>query len=206
MKEIIGIIAVILTFVSYIAYFRDILKRKTHPHIYSWGLWGLLTILIFALQISDNAGPGAYVTLFAGLMCLTVIILSLKFGKRDITISDTVVAILSLIAIGLWLIADQPILSIILVTIADMLAFLPTVRKSWNKPHSETLSLFVTNTLRFTLVLFALDNYSILTSLWVVAWITANFLFSIMLIVRRKKLGKAKKKNSYISRSKLTST
>jgi len=188
MKEIIGIIAVVLTFLSYIPYFRDIIKHKTHPHLYTWGLWGLLTVLIFALQISDNAGPGAYVTLFAGLMCLIVILLSLKYGKRDITLSDTVVAILALLAIGLWLIADQPVLSIILVTIADMLAFIPTVRKSWDKPHSETLSLYVTNTLRFTLILFALDNYSILTALWVVAWIAANFLFSMILVIRRRQL------------------
>lgn len=190
MKETIGVIAAILTFVSYVPYLINIVRGKTHPHIYTWGLWGLLTLLIFALQISDGAGPGAYVTLFAGLMCLAVIILSLRYGKRDITLSDKVVAILSLVAIGLWLIADQPVLSIILVTIADMLAFIPTVRKSWNKPYTETLSLYITNSLRFILVLFALDNYSILTSLWVVAWIVANILFSITLIIRRRQLTK----------------
>ncbi|MES2970967.1 MAG: hypothetical protein V4702_01435 [Patescibacteria group bacterium] len=188
MKEIIGGVAVVLTFLSYIPYFKDILKGKTHPHIYSWILWGLLTIIIFALQISDNAGPGAFVTLFAGLMCLTVVILSLKYGKRDIVFSDKVVFVLTLVAIGLWLIAKQPVLSIILVTIADILAFIPTVRKSWNKPHTETLSLYVTNTLRFILILFALNTYTLLTALWVVVWIVANALFSTMLIVRRKQI------------------
>ncbi len=46
MKEIIGGIAVALTFIAYIPYYRDILKGKTRPHIYSWSLWGLLTVLI----------------------------------------------------------------------------------------------------------------------------------------------------------------
>lgn len=188
MKEVIGIVAVILTFVSYIPYFRDILKGKTHPHIYSWALWCLLTGIIFILQISDGAGPGAFISLGAGLMCTVVIALSLKYGKRDITLFDKVASFLALVAIGLWLIANQPVLSIILITIADMLAFLPTVRKSWMKPHTETLSLFVTNTFRFTLALFALDNYSILTALWPAAWVVANALFSLLLIVRRQQL------------------
>lgn len=194
MKEILGITAIVLTFVSYIPYIRDILKRKTHPHVYSWGLWGFLTLIIFALQISDNAGPGAFVTLGAGAMCLLVIILSLKYGKRDITTSDTVVLILTLIAIGFWLGAKQPITAIILITIADLLAFVPTVRKSWNKPYTETLSLYVTNTFRFILALLALEVYSLLTSLWVIAWITANALFALMLIVRRKQLSKKRNK------------
>ena len=185
-KEIIGAIAVVLTFLAYIPYYRDILKGKTRPHIYSWSLWGLLTILIVALQIKGGAGPATWVTAAAGLLCIGVVVLSLKNGKKDITTTDTITAILSLIAIAFWLIAKQPIIAIILVVIADILAFFPTVRKSWNQPHTETLSLYITNTLRFSLALLAIENYTILSSLWLIAWAVANGLFSIMLIVRRK--------------------
>lgn len=187
-KEIIGIIAVILTFIAYIPYYRDILKSKTHPHIYSWSLWGLLTILIVALQIKGGAGPATWVTAAAGLLCLGVVGLSLKEGKKDITTSDTITAILSLVAIGFWLIAKQPIISIILVVLADMLAFFPTVRKSWNQPYAETLSLYATNALRFALALLAVEHYTILSSLWIAAWAAANGAFSVMLIIRRKQM------------------
>lgn len=186
LKQIISIIAVALTFIAYIPYYRDIIKGKTHPHIYSWALWALLTVLIVALQIKGGAGAATFVTAAAGLLCIGVIILGLKYGKRDITRSDTIVAILAMIAIGFWLIADQPIISIILTIIADLLAFIPTVRKSWHKPHSETLSLYLTNTLRFSLALFAVQEYTILSALWLAVWALANALFSIMLIVRRK--------------------
>jgi uncharacterized protein with PQ loop repeat len=188
MKEILSIIAVVLTFVAYVPYYRDILKGKTHPHIYSWSLWGLLTILLVALQIQGGAGVATWVTAAAGLLCVGVVILSLKDGKKDITKSDTVVAVLSLMAIGFWLIVDQPVISIILVVIADLLAFYPTVRKSWRKPHTETLSLYVTNTLRFTLALLAVETYTVLSSLWLVAWVVANGLFSIILVVRRRQV------------------
>ena len=186
MKEFISIIAVVLTFLAYIPYYRDILTGKTRPHVYSWSLWGLLTILIVALQIKGGAGAATWVTAAAGLLCIGVVILSFRRGKKDITTWDTITAILSLIAIGFWLIAKQPIVSIVLVVIADMLAFFPTVRKSWHQPYAETLSLYVTNTLRFILALLAVKNYTILSSLWIAAWVTANGLFSVMLVIRRK--------------------
>ncbi len=185
-KQIVSVVAVALTFIAYVPYYRDIIRGKTHPHIYSWALWALLTVLIVALQIKGGAGAATFVTAAAGLLCIGVIILGLKYGKRDITRSDTIVAILALIAIGFWLIANQPVISIILTVIADLLAFIPTVRKSWHKPHTETLSLYLTNTLRFALALFAVQEYTILSSLWLAVWAIANGLFSIMLIIRRK--------------------
>src|SRR3989344_6388359 len=153
MKEIIGTIAVILTFVAYVPYYRDIIAGKTHPHIYSWSLWGILTVLLVALQIKGGAGPATWVTASAGLLCIGVVILGMKNGKKIITTSDTVVAILSLIAMCFWLIADQPVISMILVIAADGLAFIPTIRKSWLEPFTETLSLYVTNAVRFFLTL-----------------------------------------------------
>ncbi len=188
MKEAIGIIAVTLTFVAYIPYYRDILKGKTRPHIYSWSLWGLLTILLVALQIKGGAGPATWVTAAAGLLCIGVVFLSLKNGKKDITTSDTVVAVLALLAIAFWLLVDQPEVSITLVILADMLAFIPTVRKSYHHPHTETLSLYVTNALRFGLALLAVEHYTYLSSSWIVAWVIGNALLSVLLVVRRKQM------------------
>ena len=185
-KEIIGAITVALTFIAYIPYYRDILRGKTHPHIYSWSLWGLLTVLIVALQIKGGAGPAVWVTIAAGLLCLGVVILSIRRGKRDITIADTITAILSLISIVLWLLINQPVVALLFAVTADMFAFFPTVRKSWHQPYAETLSLYITNTLRFFLVLLAVEHYTILSSLWPIAWAVVNGLFSIMLIVRRR--------------------
>ena len=173
---------------AYVPYYRDILRGKTHPHIYSWALWGLLTLLIVALQVKGGAGPATLVTAAAGLLCAGVTILAFKNGKRDITHSDTVVAIMGLLAIGFWLIIKQPVISIVLVVVADLLAFVPTVRKSWHKPQSETLSLYVTNAIRFSMALLAVKEYTLLSSLWPSVWVIGNALFAIMLVLRRRVL------------------
>lgn len=191
LKSILSFIAVLLTFIAYVPYYRDIIHGKTHPHVYSWSLWCLLTILIVALQIKGGAGWAALVPAAAGLLCLGVIILGfVKRTERDITVSDTIVAALALIATGLWLVADQPETAVVLGVLADVLAFIPTVRKSWSKPYSETLSLYAANTFRFSLALLAVREYNLLSALWPATWVICNGLFVCMLVVRRKRLAK----------------
>jgi hypothetical protein len=185
-KNLIGIIAIFLTFFGYVPYIKDTIKGKTHPHIYSWFLWATISAIAFALQISHGAGIGGFVTLAAALVCYVICFFGIRSGKKDITKSDTVFLILTLIALVIWLLAKQPVLSVILLSITEMLAFIPTIRKSWNKPLTETLSSYIMNTIRFTLGIIALQNYSIITSLYPVTWLLANGLFSILLIVRRK--------------------
>ena len=189
LKNIVGIVAVFLTFIGYIPYIKDVISGKTVPHVYSWFLWGFVTLIAFALQVSAGGGIGAYVTFTAGLLCTIVFIIGFtKKGKKDITQVDTIFFILALIALGFWLIAKQPVISEILTTGVDLLGFAPTIRKSWNKPYSETLSFYLLNTIRFILAVFSLQRYTIVTALYPLAWIFGNGLFGLMLIVRRKQL------------------
>jgi len=189
LKNIVGIVAVFLTFIGYIPYIKDVISGKTVPHVYSWFLWGFVTLIAYALQVSAGGGIGAYVTFTAGLLCTIVFIIGFtKKGKKDITQVDTIFFILALIALGFWLIAKQPVISAILTTGVDLLGFAPTIRKSWNKPYSETLSFYLLNTIRFILAVFSLQRYTIVTALYPLAWIFGNGLFGLMLIVRRKQL------------------
>ena len=186
-KEIIGVIAAGLVLIGYIPYIRDVIKGTTRPHLYSWFLWGFVTSIAFALQVTHGAGAGSLVTLIAALMCIVVLILGAKRGsKKDIKKTDTVFLLVALIAVGFWLIAKQPVISIILVTTIDVLAFAPTVRKSWIDPYSETLSFYWINTFRFGLAIFALQSFSIITALYPISWCLINGLFALFLIMRRK--------------------
>jgi hypothetical protein len=187
-KTLISIIAIVLTFVGYVPYLRDTIKGKTTPHIYTWFIWGFVTAIAYGLQVSGGAGVGSWVTLAVVIVSAVIVLLSLRNGKKDIQKSDSVFLILSLAALGLWLIAKQPIVSVILTCTIDMLGFIPTIRKSWNKPYSETLFSYELNAFRHGLSILALQQYSLLTWLYPVSWTLANALFSGMLIIRRKQI------------------
>lgn len=188
-KTILGFIAIVLTFAGYIPYFKDIVKGKTKPHLYSWFLWFFVTTIIFALQYTGGAGIGSFVTLTVALMCAVVIGLSLKYGvNRDVKPVDAIFIVLAFVALGLWLIAKQPVLSTILSTAIDLFGFAPTIRKSWNHPHTETLSFYTITSLRFAITILALSQYTIVTALYPVAWLFGNGLFAIMLFIRRRQI------------------
>ncbi len=187
-KTIISLIAVASTIIGYIPYLRDVVKGKTTPHIYTWFIWGTVTIIAYALQVSSGAGVGSWVTLAVAIISFIIFAFGLKGGKKDISKSDTVFFLLSILAIFLWLVVKQPVLSILIVSITDMLGFIPTIRKSWHKPHSETLFTYELNAFRHGISLLALQQYNVVTWLYPASWAIANALFSTMLILRRKSL------------------
>jgi len=188
-KNLLGLVATFLVLVGYIPYLRDIIKGKTKPHIYSWFLWSFVTLIAFALQISGGAGSGAFVTLAAAIMCIAVIVLGFVYKARvEIVKTDTVFLVLAFIALGMWLIAKQPVLSTILTALIEMLGFAPTIRKTWNRPYSETLSFYYLNSFRFGLAVIALQRYSIITALYPAVWLIANSLFALMLNLRRRQI------------------
>ncbi|OGD60866.1 hypothetical protein A3A71_03070 [Candidatus Berkelbacteria bacterium RIFCSPLOWO2_01_FULL_50_28] len=188
MKEVIGIVAAALAFVAYGPYLRDMFRGKTYPHPYSWFIWGFLTAIIFALQISHGGGAGSYVTATVAVLSFVIFFFGLKEGVKDITRSDTIFFILALVATGAWLFAKQPTLSMVLLVGIDILGFLPTVRKAWSNPQGETLFTWSLNSFRHALSIVAIQKYSLLTVLNPTVWALANFAFSIMLIVRRRQL------------------
>jgi hypothetical protein len=188
MKEAIGIIAVLLAFVAYAPYLRDIVRGKTKPHTYTWFVWGLVTSIIFALQLQSGGGAGAYVTLSAAVLSFVVCGLSLRYGKSDITKIDTVFLLAALLSLVIWLYAKQPVISTLLLVSIDMFGFLPTIRKSWNAPFEETLFTWGLNGFRHSLSLFALDNYNVNTTLYPATWAFANLAFTVLLLLRRRSL------------------
>lgn len=140
--------------------------------------------------MSAGAGPGSWVTLAVIIVLLIVLLLGLKNGNKNIKKIDIVFLVLALVSIPIWLVVKQPVMSIILLSTIEMIGFLPTIRKSWNDPYSETLSLYTITTFRHGLSIFALAEYNIITWLFPATWVFANAVFSIILIVRRKKLKK----------------
>jgi hypothetical protein len=186
MKEIIGVIAAVLGLISYAPYLRDIVKGKSKPHPYSWFVWSLTNVIILALQVTHGAGPGAYTTATVSVIGFVVCILGFKNGIKDITPLDTVFLVSALVATGIWIFAKQPTLSMALLIVIDMFGMGPTVRKSWHKPHEETLFMWSVNGFRHALSIAALQTYSVLTLLNPVAWTIANFSFSLLLISRRR--------------------
>ena len=187
-KAILGTIAIIVAVVSYLPYFRDIFAGKTKPHAFTWLVWAVLNGIAFAGQIHDKGGAGTWAVGFTTLATFSIFLMALVKGEKDIRRFDWLClgsAVLSLIP---WIITNEPLLSVILITIIDIFGFLPTVRKSIRKPHQETLTTYALSTLKYGLVVVALQNYTLVTVLFPLSIAILNGLFVLLLLIRRRQI------------------
>jgi hypothetical protein len=187
-KTILGFIAVVISVFGYAPYFRDIFSGKTKPHAFSWLVWGVLNAIAFAGQVHGSGGAGTWAVGLTAVVLFAIFILSLVKGEKNIKPFDWFCLGGAAIALVLWIITDRPLISIVLITIVDALGFLPTVRKAFSKPHQETLITYGINTMKYALVVLALQNYTAITTLFPLAVALMNALFTAILIIRRQQL------------------
>jgi len=188
LKTILWILTIWLAIYGYFAYIKDTLKGQTTPHLYSWIVFLIMDSIAFLIQIGDNAGPWAWGTLATGLMGLTVLVLALKSGEKNITRSDSIAFTLALCSIGLYIFLENPLYALINVIAILLFAMYPTFRKSYHKPWEETLSLYSIAAIRSGISIIATINISALTIGLPVFIIIINTLFIAMVLIRRKQL------------------
>jgi len=172
-----------------IVYYTDIFRGKTKPHLYTFLIWGIVISIAFAGQLVSGAGPGAWVTGMSALIALGVVPLCFWFGTKDIARFDTIILAAALFAIVPWIITKDPLWSVILATIIDALAILPTIRKTWNAPHSESLLAWNLASIKLLLGISALSTFSLMTWVYPAQAFVMNSILIGVILYRRKTVG-----------------
>ena len=185
-KADLGVLAVIIGIVGYFPYFKNILSGKTKPHAFSWLVWGTLTAIAFAGQVSSNGGSGAWVTGFTALVCFCIFFLALHKGTKEFSVIDWLGLGGAMLGLALWPLTHSPTAAIVLVTVIDMFGFVPTFRKSFNKPDEETLFTYSLSAVKFGIGILAINELSLTTVLYPASLVITNALFVAMSLVRRK--------------------
>ncbi len=181
-------LASVVSTLGTIPYVVDIFRLKTTPHIYSWFVWMVLQGTGFFLMISEGAGHGAVLIGVNALLCAITFTLSFKYGTKNITVFDTICFVGALLAMILWFFLHDALLSIIVVSAIDLLAYFPTFRKAYTEPQTETVSAYLAGSLACLLSLGALSSFSITTSLYLIVILVCNFALSSMILFRRRQV------------------
>jgi uncharacterized membrane protein len=181
MKITIAIIAALLAIVGNVPYLRDIIKGRVQPHPYTWLVWSLVSCIIFFGQLAKGAGVGAIPTAASEVFTIIIFFFSLKYGFKNIRKIDTVFFIIALLGIIPWILTKDPTVSVIIAVGIDLVAFIPTMRKTWARPETETPVLYSMNVLRHILMLFSLQAYNIATTLHSIVMITTNTFMTMII-------------------------
>ena len=186
------IIAIIFAGIGNGRYLIDVVKGKTKPHPYTWFIWSIVSGVVFFGQLVKGAGVGAIPTFIAEIFTIIIFFFSLRFGFRNIPKKDHYFLALALIGIIPWVLTKDPTISVIIVVIIDIIAFTPTLRKTWKYPTSETASLYGMNVLRHIITIYLLESYNIATTLHSSVMIIIN---SLMVVFIKKNQGVKVRKN-----------
>jgi hypothetical protein len=188
-KEYLSAIGITLTFMAYIPYIRSILNNEIKPHVFSWGIWGVTTLIVFFAQLSDNGGVGAWVIGVSGTL-VTAIALLAYFKKSDSSITkiDWLFLFIAIVSLFAWYFSSNALIAVIILTFMNVVGFAPTIRKSYAQPFSEGISFFIILVPRNLISIAALEHYSVTTVFFPAITALACITLISLVIYRRKSL------------------
>ena len=190
-KLVFALIGTALTIAAYFPYLRGIYLGDTKPHAYTWLIWCLTVGTATAGMLVGGSGLFAAGPFIIGtILVFCVFLLSLKFGTRNITVSDTVVLLLALSAIIIWWQLDSPLLGVLMATGIDAFGYAPTYRKLWHEPWSERVSAWVLFAVSPAFAILALHEYNVLTVLYAAMTVLANLILIGIALIRRQYISK----------------
>ena len=187
MKDVFAVIATILAIAGNLPYIRDAFTRRVKPHPFTWLVWTIVSTIVLFGQIAEGAGIGALPTAVACAFTIIIFLFSLQYGFKYVKRSDKYFLAAALLGIIPWLIFKNPTFSVIIAVTIDLIAFVPTLRKTYLHPETETPILYGSNVLRHILTLFSLQSYNIATTLHSISMIITNSAMVVLITDRKVK-------------------
>ena len=176
LKVLFGVIAALLALMSSTIYITDIFRGNSKPHAYTWLIWSIVTTIAFLGQWASDGGPGSWATGVSAVLTTGIYLLSFKYGTKDITNFDKVCLALALVSILPWLLADSVLWSVLLATLIDLIAFFPTMRKTWYTPKSESLGSMYVDSVKHGLSIYSMNTYSLVNVIYPAGVLLTKFM------------------------------
>jgi hypothetical protein len=156
------IFGAILNLIGSSSYVVATVKGTTKPNRVTWFLWALIPIIAFSAQLSEGVGLQALMTFMVGFGPALVFVASFMNRKSvwNLTNFDFMCGGLSVLGLVLWLVTKEGNLAIALSIAADGLAALPTVRKAYRAPETESAYVYLLAMISAVITLLTIDKWN----------------------------------------------
>jgi len=121
-------------------YVRGTLRGTTKPNRVSYILYAVAPLIAFAASVYQGATWAAIPTLVMALWSFVILAASFHnpLAYWRLGVFDWLCGALSVLALILWGITNNANVAILFAILSDMAATLPTLKKSWTHPETET--------------------------------------------------------------------
>lgn len=168
------IVGFILSLIGGFSYFVDTVKGRIKPNRVSWFLWSLAPLIAFAAEIKQGVGIQSLMTFSVGFIPVLVFLASFVNKKSywKLGALDFICGALSLVGLLLWQITKVGNIAIAFSILADGLAAVPTLVKSYVAPETENYQVY----------LFIFFN-SAITLLTIRIWNFAHYAYPVYILL-----------------------
>ena len=121
-------------------YLIDTITGKAKPNKVSWIMWSVAQLIAVFAAVSKGVTWAILPVFMAafGTTCISVASFFSKKGYWKLTFFDYVCGFLSVLALILWAITKEGNIAIIFAIAGDIFASIPTLKKAWTNPETET--------------------------------------------------------------------
>lgn len=146
-REAIAVTAGILVLWAYVPYGRDIVRGRVMPARSTRFMFTLLLVITIWQQYALGAGLTLAVSIGEAVGTIGILLLSLRRGQGGWRRLDVICYTLLAFDLLIWSLISNALLALCLSILADVIAFLPVLHKTWLDPKSETPFFYLAGTL-----------------------------------------------------------
>ncbi len=187
MKLFFALIGALLAIAGNLPYLKEVIKKRIQPHPYTWFIWAIVSGVTFFGQVAKGAGFAAIAFGASEIFTIIIFFFSLRYGFKNIPKNDIYFLVAALLGIIPWLMLGDPTWSVIIMVVIDIIAFIPTLKKTRDTPKTESPFLYGSNVLRHGFGLLALSSYNIATTLHSISMIITNTVMTYFILRKTKK-------------------
>ena len=183
-------LALVFNFLGAGIYVRKSLRGEVKPHLVTWSLWAVVPYLAVLAQLSEGVRLPAFVTLVAGVSPTLTLLVAVRsrtahWGTSRFDIGCGICAALGVVC---WAVSSDARYALVFAIFADALAAIPTFRKSFTNPESESWIQYSCLTTSSLITLASLQVWSFANYGWAVYLALLGAGLTTLIVVRGRRV------------------
>jgi hypothetical protein len=156
-----GMAAGILLLLGNIPYILSIRRGETRPNLVTWGIWTTIGFILLGSYRAIGATNTLWLPISQVISQLIITCYAFKYSKGNWQPLDRVCLAGAAISLWLWWQSGLPLVALLMNIAMDILGAIPTIKKIYSEPDSESIVFWWMSFGSSLLNLLAIENFSV---------------------------------------------
>lgn len=190
MKMTFLVISTIAACITMIIGIYSIVKGDFRPQRMTRFLIFLISLLFVGTLFAQGDRNGIFIAAAQLLGGFIIFLLSIKKGIGGFGTLDIIVFCMAIVSLVIWRTIQNPTLGLLMSILTDIIAFSPTIVKTWILPETEEWKFYMSDVIASFFSILSITLYSMENLAFPIYILCINTLSVVMIIGRRKYLSR----------------